>query len=276
MEYTIKNTEKGRVLWICHLDMDVGIALDFGIRVVHLSAAGMENLYYAQPADLSDGFVTPSGWKLYGGHRMWLAPESDDSYMPDNEQVEYTVSENAVTVTQKPDLVVGVQKQLKLVFTPEGIRAEHTFTNITDRVICGASWGVNTLELGGTATIAFDGTPVGDYTPRRIISLWADTNPHDSRLQFTRDVLIAKGIAMDDYCKLGLYCRSGKATLESKLQRFTLTFPVPPMEDLPDNGCNFELYLGKKFMELEVLGTKKAMNPGESVTHWEMWKVDRL
>ena len=27
MEYTIKNTEKGRVLWICHLDMDVGIGL---------------------------------------------------------------------------------------------------------------------------------------------------------------------------------------------------------------------------------------------------------
>ena len=276
MEYTIKNTEKGRVLWICHLDMDVGIALDFGIRVVHLSAAGMENLYYAQPADLSDGFVTPSGWKLYGGHRMWLAPESDDSYMPDNEAVEYTVGEDSVTVIQKPDPVIGMRKQLKLVLTAEGIRAEHTFTNITDRVIPGASWGVNTLDLGGTAVIAFEGTPVGDYTPRRIISLWADTNPHDSRLQFTRDTLIAKGVPMDDYCKLGLYCRSGKATLESKGQRFTLTFPVLPMEKLPDNGCNFELYLGKKFMELEVLGEKKAIAPGQSVSHWEMWKVETL
>ena len=59
MQYCEKQTEKwGKVLWVTTDYAEVGIALEFGIRVVHLSCPGMENLYYEQPADLSDGNAT--------------------------------------------------------------------------------------------------------------------------------------------------------------------------------------------------------------------------
>ena len=46
MKAYIKNDpQRGRIYWMTDGKTDVGVALDFGIRIVHLSCAGMENLY---------------------------------------------------------------------------------------------------------------------------------------------------------------------------------------------------------------------------------------
>ena len=274
MRHCEKQTDKwGKVLWITTDYAEVGIALDFGIRVVHLSCPGMENLFYEQPADLSDGAATPQGWKLYGGHRLWMAPEGDWSYCPDNEPVRYTVTGNTVLVEQAQDPWTGVRKQLRLTFREKAIDVENIFINDTDKVMEGASWGVNTLD-GGVAKIDFVGTQPGDYTPRRIISLWADTNVHDSRIQFDRHSLTATHAPLTDYFKMGLYCNPGKAVYENKSQRFILTFGAEGTENHPDNGCNFELYLGKYFMELETLGVKRTLQPGQAAAHTETWQLE--
>ena len=52
----------GRILWLSDGKTEIGVALDFGIRVMHLSCVGLENLFYRQPADLSDGLITEEGW----------------------------------------------------------------------------------------------------------------------------------------------------------------------------------------------------------------------
>lgn len=277
MQYSEKTIEKwGNVLWITTPYAEVGVALDFGIRVVHLSCPGKENLFYEQPEDMSDGAATPQGWKLYGGHRLWLAPEGDYSYCPDNDPVSYTVEGNAVLIEQKTDPWTGIKKQLRLTFREDSIDVENIFINDTDKVMEGASWGVNTLDVGGVAKIDFAGTKPGDYTPRRIVSLWADTNAHDPRLQFDRNSLTATYMPLTDYCKLGLYCDPGKAVFENKGQRFILTFGAEGLANHPDNGCNFELYLGRYFMELETLGVKRTLQPGQAASHTENWVLETL
>ena len=277
MQIQEKTTEKwGKVLWVTTDYAEVGIALDFGIRVVHLSCPGMENLFYEQPADLSDGNATPQGWKLYGGHRMWLAPEGDQSYYPDNEPVSYAVDGNSVLVEQKTDPWTGMKKLLKLNFREHSISLENIFINDTDAVVEGSSWGVNSMAGGGVAKIDFVGTDPGDYTPRRVVSLWADTNIHDPRLQFTKNSLTATQLPLEDYFKMGLYCDPGKAVYENKGQRFTLTFGAFGIENHPDNGCNFELYLAKGFMELETLGVKRTLQPGEAASHTETWTLEKI
>lgn len=277
MQYCEKITEKwGKILWITTPYAEVGVALDFGIRVVHLSCPGKENLFYEQPKDLSDGAVTPQGWKLCGGHRLWFAPEGDWSYYPDNAPVSYIVDGNTVLVEQKTEAWTGVKKQLRLTFYENSIDAENIFINDTDKVMEGASWGVNTLDVGGVAKIDFAGTKPGDYTPRRIVSLWADTNVHDPRLQFDRNSLTATYMPLTDYCKLGLYCDPGKAVFENKGQRFILTFGAKGIDNHPDNGCNFELYLGRYFMELETLGVKRTLQPRQAASHRENWFLETI
>lgn len=277
MRFSEKQTEKwGKVLWVTTDYAEVAIALDFGIRVVHLSCPGMENLYYEQPKDLSDGCATPQGWKVYGGHRLWFAPESDLVYCPDNDPVTYRVDGNSVYVEQKTEEWTGVKKVLRMHFRENAVDVENIFINDTDKPMEGASWGVNTLAGGGTAKIDFAGTAPGDYTPRRVVSLWADTNVHDPRVKFDRNSLTATHAPLADYFKMGLYCDPGKAVLENKGQRFTLTFAAEGIENHPDNGCNFELYLGKYFMELETLGVKRVLQPGEAACHWETWVLEKI
>ena len=277
MNYCEKQTEKwGKVLWITTDFAEVGIALDFGIRVVHISCPGMENLCYEQPKDLSDGCATPQGWKVYGGHRMWLAPECDQSYCPDNDPVSYEIQGASVLVTQDTEPWLGIQKQLRLTFRENAVDVENIFINRTDKEMTGASWGVNTLAAGGTAKVDFAGTKPGDYTPRRIVSLWADTNVHDARVRFDQDSLTAIHKPLADYFKMGLYVPQGKAVYENKGQRLTLTFPAEGMGNYPDNGCNFELYLGRFFMELETMGVVRTMAPGDATSHVETWQLEKL
>jgi len=267
----------GRVLWLNNDNLEIGVALDFGIRVVHLSCIGCENLFYVQPNDLSDGFVTDSGWKLRGGHRIWMAPESDDSYYPDNSPVSYEIDGNSVLICQDVEAFLGIRKSLRITFLEDGgVQLEQSIRNDSDHAIDGASWGVNTLDGGGTAYINFTNQDKKGYTPHRVVSLWSDTNLHDPRLTFEKERLVAHHMPMPNYLKLGLYCIEGKAVLENKGQRLIITFDSKPLNQYPDNGCNFELYMCSKFMELETLGTKAHMLPGESTSHIENWYLTRV
>ncbi|MBQ6840036.1 MAG: hypothetical protein IJO45_05035 [Oscillospiraceae bacterium] len=271
------NTRWGKVLWLTTDQVEVGIALDFGIRVVHVSCTGCENLFYVQPADLSDGFTNSDGWKLYGGHRIWMAPESDKSCYPDNEPVTWNETQNGVLITQNVDPLLGIRKTLSIEFLADGgVQLEQSIYNASEMPIDGASWGVNTLDAGGTAYISFTNNDKRGFTPHRVVSLWSDTNLHDPRLSFDKQGLTAKFMPLPDYLKIGLYCMEGKAVFENKGQRFTLCFDAQPLSEYPDNGCNFELYMCSRFMELETLGVKTHIMPGEHTSHMETWYLTKV
>lgn len=276
MEYCIKNDpEQGRIYWMTDGKTEVGVALDYGIRIVHLSCAGMENLYYAQPKDLSDGFGTPDTWKLRGGHRMWLAPEGEHDYHPDDEPVSYRTLPDGVLVEQREDPLLKMVKSLKITFTETGaLRLDHSFCYTADGSVTGSSWGIHTLDGYGTASVSFPGQ--WGYTPNRHISLWGTTDLHDSRLRFTADSITASHAPSKDYFKVGIYCRDGKVEFRNKGQKLTLTFDTPPMDTLPDGGCNFELFMGERFMELEVLGMNTTMGRGDTACHTEWLTLTKL
>jgi len=278
MNYEIRKTQQwGKVLWLDNGVAEVGIALEFGIRVIHLSCMGMENLYYVQPNDLSDNF-TKGDWRVRGGHRLWLAPESPESYCPDNDPVTYSLEENGVVITQREDPWLHIGKQLKITFLADGgVQLAHKITNLSHKTVTGASWGVNTLDGGGIAEINFSCGTKGGFNPKRTVSLWSDTNLHDARIRFDRDSLTATHMAdVPEYFKIGLYAQPGEAVLRNKGQQLTISFDAEPMDRYMDGGCNFELYLCSRFMELETLGVRTEMLPGESACHKEIWHLTRL
>jgi len=274
----------GKCAMITDGKTEVYVTLDIGPRIIRYAVCGKDNMMWENTdldvgnkgEDFDELFYKGAEWKIYGGHRMWLAPESDASYYPDNEPVSYTITGNSVLVEQKRDPWTGIRKQLRLTFRENAIDLENIFINDTDQMMEGGSWGVNSLSGGGVAKIDFAGTDPGDYVPRRVVSLWADTNIHDPRLQFTKHSLTATQLPLEDYFKLGLYCDPGKAVYENKGQRFILTFGAYGIENHPDNGCNFELYLAKEFMELETLGIKRCLLPGEAASHTETWQLEKL
>ena len=266
----------GRVLWITDEKTEIAVALEFGIRIVHLAAVGCDNLFDEQPADRSDGFTTDGGWVLYGGHRLWLAPESDDSYYPDNTSVHYHVDGNNISFEQDADPFLQIRKYLSIAFEDDGrICVKQSIENVSEQPIVGAAWGVNTLDAGGDVYVNFACQHVGGYNPQRVISLWSDTNLGDPRLNFARDHLHATYLPLNDYLKIGLYSNPGKAIFNNKGQVFELSFDAQPYLLYPDNGCNFELFMCKKFTELESLGTLTTIMPGQCAVHTEYWRIEK-
>ena len=140
----------------------------------------------------------------------------------------------------------------------------------------GASWGINTLDGGGVAEINFSCGTRGGYNPKRVVSLWSDTDLHDPRLHFTKDTLQATYIEMDGYLKLGLYSNPCRAVFRNKGQQLTISADTAPMDRYMDNGCNFELYMCRRFMELETLGVRTQCLPGQSACHTEVWQLTKL
>lgn len=267
----------GKLLCLSDGNTDIRAALDYGIRVTWLSHVGMENLYYMQPRDRSDGFITDKGWNLYGGHRFWMTPESDLSYCPDNDAVSYELSENGVTLTQKEDPWLHVKKKLELIFCQDGrVKAIHTLQNLSGHTIVTSLWGVNSLAPNGKARIAFPSPETDEWLPQRSVAVWKNTNLGDSRIRFTADSLLVNHGPCDDYFKMGLFSRTGVAVWENLGQRFTLCFPADRPENHSDLGSNFELFMHTKFMELETLGARRSLAPGESASHWEIWQVEAL
>jgi hypothetical protein len=277
MQYEVRNTQQwGKVLWLQSAGVEIGVALDFGIRIVHLSCEGMENLYYVQPNDLSDNF-TKGDWRVYGGHRLWMAPECEESYCPsENAPIRYTVLPNGVELEQDTEPLLQISKRLTITFLEDGgVALDQKIINCSDKTITGASWGVNTLDGGGQARIAFTGQR--GYNPQRVVSLWGLTNLHDPRIRFEKESVTATHMAeITDYFKIGLYANPGEAVLKNKGQELTITFDAEPLQCYMDNGCNFELYLCSRFMELETLGTRTDIRPGECASHREVWHLKKI
>ena len=277
IHYVNNHPEMGNMLWLEEGNIQIGIALDYGIRVRHLSIKGMDNLYYEQPADFSDGFGSADTWKLRGGHRLWLTPECDDSYYPDDAPISYTLKEDGVLIVQDVEPPLGIQKTLEITFRPDGtVYLLHNFYNRNDHPIRGASWAINSLAASGDIDFSYGSNLYGDFYPGAVFSLWGDTSLADPRLTISAGHIHAKYLPISDYFKLGVFCPDGVATLESKGQRLTMGFDVCDMRSLPDQGCNFELYMHKMFLEMESLGPVTDIAPGESASHWETWKLEKL
>ncbi len=54
---------------------------------------------------------------------------------------------------------------------------------------------------------------------------------------------------------------------------FLKTAPATPGALYPDFGCNFEVFTNSDFLELESLGPKVQLGPGESTSHTEGWAL---
>ena len=277
LEYEVRTEPRsGRVLAMTDGKTEVACALDFGIRILHLSCVGMQNLFYEQPQDLSDGLCTPEGWVIHGGHRLWCAPESDLSYYPDNAPVQYELLPDGVRLTQPDDPWLNVRKRLVLQFAPDGdILVQQSVENVGEAPVTLASWGVNTLAGGGHAEIWFDGGAGGGFNPTRGLSLWGDTSLADERVSFAKERVYARHLPRSEYFKLGLYSKSGRAEFANRGQRLKLTFGSDDVGRYPDGGCNFELFLDPNVMELETLGPVCTLATGQRASHWERWHVCR-
>ncbi len=263
----------GKCLWLSNGTVELAASLDFGIRILRFSLCGGENVFYEQPQE-AQYLCTEEGWRVYGGHRLWLAPESENTYWPDNTPVSYTPLENGVLLTQPEDGYLHVRKSIRVFFTqdPHEVIVAHSVQNCADSPLHCGLWSISAMRGGGTMRAPFAGSG-GDMTPRRFLSLWDTTSLADARLQFTQDTVAVRHLPVDEYFKLGLLCREGAAAYVTGGRVFTKRFDGGSNTPYPDNNVNFEVYACRHMMEIESLAPLSAIAPGETAEHIEHWRL---
>ncbi|MBN1449715.1 MAG: hypothetical protein JW963_01755, partial [Anaerolineales bacterium] len=98
------------------------VSKSVGPRVLSLRLQGGENLLAELPDVVTE---TPhyGTYHFYGGHRLWLAPESfERTYIPDDGPVTVTETDGTVAFTQPPDPYYGIEKSMHIALAADAAR----------------------------------------------------------------------------------------------------------------------------------------------------------
>lgn len=253
--------------------IEIAVPLSFGIRVGHFSFLGEKNVFFEQPSDL-ECFNTPDGWKLRGGHRLWLAPEQEATYSPDNEPITYEIKNDEIILTQKEDSRLNIVKRFIIRMEDTRLYITHQMVNTGTNPINGSLWAVSVMAPKGTEIIPLE-TREGGFDPLNRFSFWDHTNPGDPRAEYHKDKICLKHKPMDDKYKIGVGHPISPVRYELDDTVFLKHFEVKKDQIYPDGNCSFETYMSKYMVEIESLSPMFTIAPGEKAEHKEIWELCR-
>ena len=257
---------------------EVVVTTDVGPRVMRFAIRGGRNVLYENPDQL--GATGGARWRIYGGHRLWIAPEDRRrTYVADNDPVAWTWDGRTLRLVQKPERASRLQKELHLRYVGDGtLRLAHRITNKASRAIELAPWALSVMRSGGRAVFPNEpyGSPADHILPARPLVLWPYTDMGDPRWTWGRRlVVMSQDTRRARPQKVGF--RSTPCWMAYVLAD-SVFFKRHTLRDkavYPDFGCNAECFANHEIVELETLGPLTRLGPGGMVEHVETWGLWR-
>lgn len=249
------------------------------LRLEYLTSVGPRIIgLYSKQADvelLAPSFekhwTTPHGeYYLYGGHRIWKAPEESFYNCPED-NVNVTEEDGRVTLRNIAD-ASGLQKEIAFHLEENRVRLTHRLIWHGSQPIELAPWTITQVPLGGVAILPQSGVREGS-APTRSLAIFPYSSLIEQRLELYDDVVLVHGRAAGNFFKVGSYNPFGWAAYLLEKALFIKRFPVGDFRKLPDMGSNAEVYVHDAYLELESLGELVWLRPGEAVTFEETWEV---
>ncbi|HEV8244493.1 MAG TPA: hypothetical protein VGP93_01865 [Polyangiaceae bacterium] len=262
---------------LANADVELILPTAFGPRVMRYSLINGSNVFGdVSPAE--QGNETPYGdkWHLYGGHRLWYAPEANPgSYFPDNQPVETQITGGSVRLTQAIEPHTGLQKCIEVTLESRGshVRVLHRLTNHGSSELELAPWALSVMAQGGLGIFPqapFEPHPKA-LAPARPLVLWHFTRMNDPRWTWgDRLFFLRQDPKRSEAQKVGFYNDQGwMAYALGELVFVKRHEPAPGAH--ADFGCNAETFTNGGILELETLGPLVRLQPGANVTHVEDW-----
>ena len=279
MNYEVKNHPKfGESLYADNGTIEVIIPLTFGIRIGHFSLIGGENVFFEQPKDMTD-LSTPDGWRVHCGHRMWLAPEGEHDYYPDNEPISYEIiDEDKILLTQKKDPWLKARKRMLVSFgreedgEQERLTVMHSVENTGEEEMEVALWAISAMAPCGVERI-----PMKKYTdgffPRHQFSTWHYTNLGDERAKYSHEEITLTHTQIEQKFKIGIGHPCGKVTYENRGVTFSVDYLIEEDEHYPDGEVSYETFMCAHMVEMETLSPLFKIAPGAIAEHCEVWEL---
>jgi hypothetical protein len=259
------------------------VLADVGPRVIWYGLRGGENQLHEVEPDA--GKTGGSDFRLYGGHRLWAAPEIERTYFPDNVAVKVEHVGSALRLTApveatRPGTRLQKEMEIELDASGSGVRLTHRITNHDRQPVELAVWAPTMMRAGGHAILPLPARHEMDtdhVLPVGVFGVWSYTDFADPRWRLgTEFVRLAQSEnpagrfreqmgGIFNSAGWGAHCRHGNL--------FVKRAAVIGGAKYPDGGCNSELFTCPEFLEVETLGPLVSLKPGETTEHVERWRL---
>ena len=273
----------GNCLELSNDKISLLVTIDVGPRIIRASRVGSEvNIMkndidrdtQASGESFDKYYYKGATWYIYGGHRLWMSPESmPETYYPDNEPVEYEITENGAIFKPNAQKENGVQYTIELSLDGESVKIDHHIQNISDKQLNFSPWALTVLNKGGLEIIPQNTTDTGLLANRKVI-MWAYSNMADERVYFgDKFITLRQDENVKQAFKLGLDNENGWAMYVLGDTVFVKQYTHEQGKEYEDYGVSFETYTNEFILEMETLGAKASLAPSESVCHTEKWSL---
>jgi len=254
--------------------IELVVTTEVGPRIIRFGLVGGKNEFCEVPADL--GRRGGKRWRLYGGHRLWRAPEDRRlTYLPDNDPVEWKEIGNGIAVAQRTERPTGLKKEMEIVFLPQSGRVGvlHRISNRGRRPAVLSLWAITAMAPGGTEFVPREKKDTG-LLPNRALILWPYTRHDDPRVRWGDDsIFVRQDPRIASPFKVGFAGGPGRAFYRNRGRIFAKTWKVVPGAIYPDFGAVYETYTNAVMLEMETLSPLVRLAPGESAEHGEEWSL---
>ena len=256
-------------------EIELVITQEVGPRVIRAGFLGKQNLF----KEFSDqlGKIGGEEWRIYGGHRLWHAPEAiPRTYFPDNQPVAVAGNKNILVLTAETENTSGIEKKLILQLSENEnrVKVTHQLFNQNLWPVEFAVWSLSVMNIGGTAIVPQEQfVPHTDLlTPIRPMALWGYTNMSDPRWRWgQRYVTLQQRTDTKEPTKAGFGNKKGWVAYGVNGFLFIKITNYQDGALYPDYGSSTELYTNPDICEVETLSPLKLINPGEMHEHIENW-----
>ena len=247
------------------------LVTDIGPRVMSLRVHEGENILYndAGALGLADGHQQ---WRSYGGHRLWVSPESARCYAPDNAPCDVSVGADWVEATQ-PDATHGLARTMRVEVGADRFRIVHRVTNTTDLFDTGALWALTCVRPDGR--LVFPWATGGDWSLKKIVfwDCWAGHGSDARSVQYQPGDQLYVIEPSGEQGKVGTTGTQAWMGYAGHGVFFHKTFTHVPDQPYPDDNCAIQVYTCADFCEMETLGPLGTFLPGRSRQHVEQWFI---
>lgn len=255
------------------------VTRDIGPRIIRYGFVGGPNIFAEIPSHI--GGKGEKEWMNRGGHRLWIAPEANPwSYELDNEPYASAIAiSGGLRTVQTAGSITGIEKQMDITLDQKTgfVKIIHKLTNRADHpVFCGA-WTISVVGLNGRAIFPL---PEKKLPPNQILTAvqrwatWSYTDFSDPRWGWgSRFLFLSQDPKAEFPQKIGMESGAGWMAYEREKMLFIKKYSHFAGAEYPDYGTNVQTYTNSEILELEQLGPLTTLQPGESITLPEEWKL---
>lgn len=245
-----------------------------GPRILYFGFVGDGNVLFVDETEA--GMTGGDDYRIYGGHRLWTAPQSDPrTYQLENEVLNAKERQDGFTLRSPVDDETGIGKELTVRICPTEprIQVTHRLRNENLWPVETAAWGITQLEQGSTGVVPLSSESRG-MTPDRSISLWPYSSLSDPRLRFADETIwVEQSTEIKNQLKIGATGRDSWIASVHNDSVFLKSYPFDPDATYPDLGSAVEVYTDETVIETETLGPLSVIDPGKTVEFTEEWTL---